>query len=132
MPTPMPTILPSVRARSRSSRRRSIPPSSRAASRQRSKLPESYVQPSGVSYGNASGGRKLRRRTTSGSSPSFRAARSTIRSMRKAASGRPAPRYGPVGTFVVAAPTTSTDTAGMRYVPVRSIAVVCGATAVVG
>ena len=49
MPTPMPTTLPSARARSRSSRRRSISPSSSAASRQRSKLPESYVQPSGVS-----------------------------------------------------------------------------------
>ena len=36
-----------------------------------------------------------------------------MRSIRKAASGRPAPRYGPVGTFVVAAPTTSTLAAGM-------------------
>jgi hypothetical protein len=36
-----------------------------------------------------------------------------------------------VGTFVVAAPTTSTSTAGIRYVPPSSIAVVCGATGVV-
>jgi hypothetical protein len=45
----------------------------------------------------------LRKRTSAGSSPSSAATRSTMRSIAKAASGRPAPRYGAFGTLLVAA-----------------------------
>ena len=61
-----------------------------------------------------------------------RAARSTIRSTRYAASGRPAPRYGPVGTLLVATPSISTLALGMAYAPVSSIEVVTGTIAVGG
>ena len=43
-------------------------------------------------YGIADGGTKLTRRIASGAIPSSRAATSTIRSSKYAASGRPAPR----------------------------------------
>ena len=44
----------------------------------------------------------LRRLTSVGSRPSVCAIRSMVRSMAKVASGRPAPRYGALGTLLVA------------------------------
>src|SRR5262249_24752210 len=52
-------------------------------------------------YGISSARIMLRKRTSAGSSPSSPATRSTIRSMAKAASGRPAPPYGAVGALLV-------------------------------
>ena len=54
--------------------------SSTARSRQRSKSPESYVQPSAVRYGNER--TRLRRRSSTGSIPSSRAAASSVVSIR--------------------------------------------------
>jgi len=45
----------------------------------------------------------LRKRTSAGSRPSSLAMTSMVRSIAKAASGRPAPRYGALGTLLVAA-----------------------------
>ena len=58
-----------------------------------------------VLNGNASGWMKLRRRISSGASPSSSAATSIIRSMQAAASGRPAPRKAPTGAVLVITPT---------------------------
>ena len=99
-------------ARAKRERRRGrVPSRASAVSRQRSKSPESYVQPSAVRYGNER--TRLRRRSSIGSIASSRAAASIVVSIRYVASGRPAPRYGPVGTLFVRTPVTKTSTAAM-------------------
>jgi len=57
--------------------------------------------------GIAEGGMRLRRRSSMGSMPSSRAATSMTRSIAYVASGRPAPRYGPVGVVCVNTPVVS-------------------------
>ena len=76
---------------------------------------------------------KLRRRISSGSMSSSMAAWSTRRSTSAAASGRPAPRYAPVGVVVVTGTTTSKRIRGnvyvaldMRLVPAGNIAPMVG------
>ncbi len=59
-----------------------------------------------VLYGKRLAGMKLRRRSSAGSRPIARAAVSISRSMKKQASGRPAPRYAATGAVVVSAPLT--------------------------
>ena len=54
-------------------------------------------------YGISSARIMLRKRTSAGSRPSSLAMTSMVRSIAKAASGRPAPRYGALGTLLVAA-----------------------------
>ena len=73
----------------------------------------SYCSATGVWYGNASGGMKLRRRISAGSSPVSSAARSTTRSSRYVASGRPAPRYASTGAVWVNTAFTFANTAGV-------------------
>ena len=57
--------------------------------------------------GNASAGMKLRRRTSAASSDTSAANRSIARSIICVASGRPAPRTGPVGVELVTSAITS-------------------------
>ena len=63
--------------------------------------------PVSVRNGNTSSARRFLRRSSIGSMPSSSAAWSTARSSSAVASGRPAPRYAPVGVVLVAATTTS-------------------------
>ena len=63
--------------------------------RSRSRAPDAVVT------GNASAGMRLRRRTSAGSSPISAANRSIARSIACVASGRPAPRNGPIGVVLV-------------------------------
>ncbi len=62
---------------------------------------------------------RLRRRSSTGSIPSSRAATSMTRSIAYVASGRPAPRYGPVGVVLVKTPVLSMWIAGVVYTPAR-------------
>ena len=64
-------------------------------------------------YGNASLGMKFRRRTSAGSSDSSAASRSIARSSICVASGRPAPRTGPIGVVLVTTALTSISTFGI-------------------
>ena len=57
---------------------------------------------------------KLRRRTSAGSSPSSTASRSIARSIICVASGRPAPRTGPVGVVLVTTDTISVSILGIE------------------
>src|SRR5262249_24283614 len=68
-------------------------------------------------YGNASGGIKLRKRTSAGSRPSVSAMRSIIRSITRTPCGRPAPRTAPVGWRFVYTAVSSEWMFGMRYGP---------------
>ena len=63
--------------------------------------------------GNDSGGMKLRRRSSLGSIPISAANTSTIRSIASVASGRPAPRYAPIGAVFVVTELVLTATFGM-------------------
>src|SRR5437763_17178445 len=83
----------------------------------RAKSPQSYVNTSPVLNGIAEDGMRLRRRSSMGSRPSWRAATSMTRSMAYVASGRPAPRYGPGGVVFVYTPVRSLWIAGDRYMP---------------
>src|SRR6267378_1700002 len=85
----------------------------------RAKSPQSYVNTSPVLNGIAEGGMRLRRRSSMGSRPSSRAATSITRSIAYVASGRPAPRYGPVGVVFVYTPVLSMWMAGVVYTPAR-------------
>ena len=69
--------------------------------------------------GIAEAGIRLRRRSSTGSIPSSRAATSMTRSIAYVASGRPAPRYGPVGVVFVNTPVLSMWMAGVVYTPAR-------------
>ena len=82
------------------------------------------MKPSGVWCGNDR--IRLRRRS---SMPSSRSAWSTVHSRNAAASGRPAPRHGPVGTWSERVPIEVTLAAGIAYAPHISIAAVCGGIA---
>jgi hypothetical protein len=66
-----------------------------------------------VRYGREAEGMKLIRRTSTGSSPAERAKASMARSMAKAASGRPAPRYEPVGAVLVTTEVVVSEALGM-------------------
>ncbi len=66
---------------------------------------------------------KLRRRTSAGSSDSSAANTSIARSIICVASGRPAPRTGPVGVVFVATARTSISIVGIRYTPLDISAV---------
>ena len=83
----------------------------------RANSPQSYVKTSPVLKGIADGGMTFRRRSSTGSTPSSRAARSITRSMAYVASGLPAPRYGPVGVVFEKTPVVSTQMAGVVYTP---------------
>ena len=73
--------------------------------------------PTAVVNGNAEPGGKLRRRRSAGSTPSSRAIASTARSTNAAASGLPAPRYGPVGVVFVTTGVTPKSIFGIAYTP---------------
>ena len=63
-------------------------------------------------YGNASGGMKFVRLTSAGSSPMSEANMSIARSTTWVASGRPAPRSGPVWVVFVTTAVISTSIFG--------------------
>ncbi len=84
------------------------------------KFPVSYWNASGVWYGNMSVVIMLRRRISTLSMCSSRAAFSTRRSRRYVASGRPAPRYASTGVVCVKYAFTLTWMAGVLYTPARS------------
>jgi hypothetical protein len=69
--------------------------------------------PDSVVMGKRSGAMKLRRRTSAGSIPISAAKASTARSMAAAASGRPAPRYAPVGVVLVTTESELNPAVGM-------------------
>ena len=121
--TSMGLAIPSPRSapRSRASARRFSNParSARASamSMPRANSPQSYVKTSPVLKGIADGGMTFLRRSSTGSTPSSRAARSITRSMAYVASGLPAPRYGPVGVVFEKTPVVSTQMAGVVYTP---------------
>ncbi len=71
---------------------------------------------------------KLRRRTSARSSFISRATQSISRSMVTAASGRPAPRTGEVGTLLVKTTDTSSLKAGITYGPGTEVAAIHGST----
>ena len=70
-----------------------------------------------VVNGKTSSASRFRRRSSIGSMPSSIDAWSTMRSSSAVASGRPAPRYAPIGVVLVAATTTSNWMPVNRYVP---------------
>ena len=80
-------------------------------------------------YGKASLGMKLRRRTSAGSSDNSAANMSIARSIICVASGRPAPRTGPIGVVLVTTALTSTSIFGISYTPLAIIAVRFGRNA---
>ena len=63
--------------------------------------------------GNASDAKRLRRRTSAGSRPISAANRSIARSIACVASGRPAPRNGPMGVVLVTTLTVSASIVGI-------------------
>ena len=73
-----------------------------------------------VRKGKRSGGIRLRRRSSAGSSAIARAAVSISRSIAKHASGRPAPRYAATGAVLVSAPSRTMSQLGTTYAPGRS------------
>ena len=78
--------------------------------------------PVNVLNGNTSSARRLRSRSSIGSMPSSSAAWSTRRSRSAVASGRPAPRYAPIGVVFVSATATSNWIAGNVIRAVRHAA----------
>ena len=91
--------------------------------------PESISLPVGVVNGNDSGGMKLRRRSSLGSIPISAANTSIIRSIASVASGRPAPRYAPMGAVLVVTELVLTDTLSMSYTPLATIRTNIGSSA---
>ena len=65
--------------------------------------------------GSSNFGRRLRRRTSTGSIPSSAANRSIARSTAAIASGRPAPRYAATGVVLVTTLRAEHSTRGMSY-----------------
>ena len=59
----------------------------------------------------------MRRRTSAGSIPISAANRSIARSIAAVASGRPAPRYAPIGVVVVTTERANDSTLAKSYVP---------------
>src|SRR4051794_11386499 len=78
---------------------------------------------------SSKGGIRLRRRTSTGSMPISAANRSIARSIAAAASGRPAPRYAPVGVVLVTNELLLHSTFGIAYTPGDIIRVRNGSTA---
>ena len=71
------------------------------------------MAPAAVCTGNFSLAMKLRRRISVGSSPTSTANMSTARSIIWVASGRPAPRTGPIGVELETTEVMSTSILGM-------------------
>src|SRR5207253_2071936 len=85
-------------------RTRSYSATSRARSSDSTKLPLSHTTPDGERYGSSSGLRRFLSLSSTGSIPRRRAARSMSASVTKVETGRPTPRYGPIGALSVAHP----------------------------